>query len=128
MPEPGPMFTITPIFIGVVFVIVIGSIIVAAVKGISEWSYNNDQPVLTTGARVVSKRTDVRSRGSMHGSDDSFHRRHRTFTDYYVTFEFGSGERREVEVDGQEYGMLVEGDHGDFTYQGTRYKGFVRRV
>ena len=51
------LFTIVPIFIGVVFVIVIATIIFQAAKGIAEWSHNNRQPVLSVPARVVSKRT-----------------------------------------------------------------------
>lgn len=120
-------FTLVPLFIGVVGTVVVVSILVALVKGVAQWSYNNGQPILTERARVVTKRTDVRSRGSsFHESDDFM--RNRTTTDYYVTFELESGERREVEVGGSEYGMLAEGDQGEFTYQGTRYKGFSRRV
>ena len=128
MPAPGPMFTIVPLFVGVVFVIVIGAFIVTAAKGIAEWSYNNGQPILTSPARVVTKRTNVSTSHSQHHGRDSFHHHDTTSTTYYVTFELASGERREVRVGGQEYGMLAEGDEGDFTYQGTRYKGFVRRV
>jgi hypothetical protein len=120
------LFAIVPLFIGVI-VIVIGTIIFRVVQGVSVWSYNNGQPVLTSPARIVSKCTDVRSRHSSLHSDDSFHH-DRTYTDYYVTFELDSGERREAAVEGREYGMLAEGDQGDFTYQGTRYKGFVRRI
>jgi hypothetical protein len=34
----------------------------------------------------------------------------------------------ELQVDGSEYGMLVEGDQGRLTFQGTRYLGFERRL
>ena len=30
-------------------------------------------------------------------------------------------------MDGDEYGLLVEGDQGLLTFQGTRYLGFERR-
>lgn len=30
----------------------------------------------------------------------------------------------EFTVEGSEYGMLIEGDHGKLTFQGTRYLGF----
>jgi hypothetical protein len=33
----------------------------------------------------------------------------------------------ELRVDGEEYGLLVEGDQGLLTFQGTRYLGFERR-
>ena len=43
-----------------------------------------------------------------------------------MTFEVESGDRMELHVDGSEYGMLVEGDYGMLSFQGTRYLGFVR--
>ena len=118
-------FTLFPLIFGALAIFVVGSIVVAAAKGVAEWSYNNGQPVLTARARIVGKRTDVRTRHANVGSNDAFH--NQTRTDYYVTFELDSGERREIEVGGAEYGQLAEGDEGSFTYQGTRYKGFVRQ-
>ena len=114
-----------PFVFGIVPIIIGGVILVAFVKGIAEWNHNNGQPVLTVPARLVAKRTNVSSSSSMMDSDDSF-RRNRTSTWYYVTYELDSGERREFGVRGQEYGLLAEGDVGMLTYQGTRYKGFMR--
>lgn len=34
--------------------------------------------------------------------------------------------RMELQVNGSEYGMLVEGDRGRLSFQGTRYLGFER--
>ena len=45
---------------------------------------------------------------------------------YYVTFLVESGDRIELCVSGTEYGMLVEGDTGRLTFQGTRYLSFER--
>jgi hypothetical protein len=47
-------------------------------------------------------------------------------TTYFTTFEVESGDRMELRVPEKEYGMLVEGDTGRLTFQGTRYKGFER--
>lgn len=47
-------------------------------------------------------------------------------TYYYITFQVASGDRMEFLVPDNEYGMIVEGDVGKITFQGTRYKGFVR--
>mgnify|MGYP000784206328 FL=1 len=47
-----------------------------------------------------------------------------TDTTYYVTFQVESGDRMELSVDDSEYGMLVEGDEGKLTFQGSRYLGF----
>ena len=110
------MFTIAPIFITVIFVLVVGSIIVFAVRGIGTWSKNNDSPRLTVSAQVVSKRTRVSG-----GSGDLM-----TSTTYYATFQVESGDRMELSVSGPEYGMLAEGDRGSLTFQGTRYLGFER--
>ena len=53
------------------------------------------------------------------------HTTHSTW--YYVTFEVESGDRIELGVNGTEYGMLVEGDYGKLSFQGTRYLGFERQ-
>lgn len=47
-------------------------------------------------------------------------------TTYYVTFEFGSGDRFEFAVGGPEFGMLAERDSGKLTFQGTRFLKFER--
>ena len=110
---------IIPIFIGLVFVLVIGAILFSIVRGVGQWAWNNGQPVLTEQARVVAKRTET---GGHVGGETGG----RVYTTYYVTFELESGERREFEVRGRDSGALVEGDEGSLTYQGTRYKGFER--
>jgi len=115
------MFTIVPVFIGVVFVIGIGAIIFSAAKGIAEWSHNNSQPVLSVPARVVAKRTAT----SGHVSSNSGGH---VSTTYFATFELESGERLEFSMSGKEYGQLAESDAGILTYQGTRYHGFQRHA
>lgn len=106
-----------------VFVLVIGVFAVSIVKGIAQWNKNNHSPELLVAATVVTKRTNISHDDHFH--DD--HMDHSTSTTYYVTFEVASGDRLEFRVSGEEYGMLVEGDHGELTFQGTRYLGFVRR-
>ena len=106
----------------IVFVLVIGTFIVTAVKGIAQWNKNNNSPRLTVPVTVVSKRTNVSHHH--HGTTNAHH----TSTTYYVTFQVESGDRMELHVTGQEYGMLIEGDIGNLTFQGTRYLGFDRQV
>lgn len=108
----GIMFTLT-------FFLIFGMIVVTAVKGISQWNKNNNSPRLTVQATVVSKRTNV----SHHHSSNNCHT---TSTTYYVTFQVESGDRMELCVKGHEYGMLIEGDRGNLTFQGTRYLDFQR--
>ena len=115
------MFVAIPLFIGLIFVLVIGGIIFAIIKGVTTWSWNNQQPVQILPAHVVSKRTDTSGMGAtMNGSGGSIS------TWYYVTFEMNGGQRQEFGLSGHEYGLLAEGDPGTLTFQGTRYKGFAR--
>ena len=109
-----------PIFFIVVFVIVIGTFVATAVKGVSTWNKNNNSPRLTVSAKVVAKRNHT----GVHHHNGHTHRT--TSSTYYVTFEVESGDRMELQMDGVEFGLLVEGDEGKLTFQGTRYLGFVR--
>ena len=107
----------------VTFAIIIGIFVFTSVKGISQWNKNNQSPRLTVEAKIVGKRADTRVHRHNH-ADGTPHTTHSTR--YYVTFEVESGDRMELEVDGTECGMLVEGDSGKLTFQGTRYLGFER--
>ena len=116
-------FNIMGIFVTLMFVVVFGLFIVVAVKGISQWNKNNHSPRLTVPATIVAKRTNV-SHHHHHGGTGMHHTTHSTT--YYVTFQVDSGDRMELNVAGQEFGMLIEGDRGNLTFQGTRYLGFER--
>ena len=119
------MFGLFEIMFTLVFALVFGIFIVTAVKGLSQWNKNNHSPRLTVPATVVAKRTNV---SRHHHAGSSTHMAHTsTSTTYYVTFQVASGDRMELCVRGYEYGMLVEGDYGDLSFQGTRYLGFARK-
>ena len=107
----------------IVFLLCTGTFVVILVKGISEWNKNNHSPRLTVPATIVAKRTNVSSH--RHGGANGHHHHH-TSTTYYVTFQVASGDRMEFHITGQEYGLLVEGDKGNLSFQGTRYLGFER--
>ena len=109
----------------IVFILVIGTFVVILVKGISEWNKNNHSPRLTVPATIIAKRTNVSRH--RHGGANSHHHHH-TSTTYYVTFQVESGDRMEFHISGQEYGVLIEGDHGNLSFQGTRYLGFERSI
>lgn len=116
----------TSIFSTVFFVIffcILGMFVVTAIRGIGQWNKNNHSPRLTVDATVVAKRTNVSSHhhGDMHTSHMS------SSTTYYATFEVESGDRMELGMSGEEYGMLAEGDRGRLTFQGTRYLSFERQ-
>lgn len=75
----------------------------------------NPQPVqpqqqaLRGEAKVITKR--------VHGG-----------TSYFVGFELTDGSRMELSVTGEQYGLIVEGDKGAATWQGSRLLRFERGV
>ena len=119
------MFTIMPVIIIIMFILVFGFILFNIVKGISIWNHNNAEPRLTVLAKMVSKRVDISTH--MRNDNDNFSQIQST-SRYFVTFEVESGDRIEFHVDGNKYGMLVEEDKGNLTFQGTRYLGFERAI
>lgn len=111
-------FAVFPIIWVVMFVFVFGIIIMTFAKSIKQEHKNNQSPRLTVSASVIAKRDQV----SVHHHD---HHRH-TSTRYFVTFQVDSGDRMELQLSGSEYGMLIEGDQGQLTFQGTRFLSFER--
>ena len=105
-------FLIARIFSLLVFGLAFGIIIASLVKGAKQNRTNNNSPQLTTEATIVTKRTHVWGDHSR--------------SDYYVTFQFESGDRLELEIPDNQFGYLVEGDKGKLTFQGTRYINFER--
>ncbi len=106
------------VLFGIAFLLIVSVFVAVFVKGISQWNKNNHSPRLSVPARVAAKRDEVH-----HRNHDGHHH---TSSTYYVTFEVESGDRMELQVAGQEFGMLVEEDAGMLTFQGTRYLGFER--
>jgi len=108
-----------------VFTMIFCIFLTTFVKGISQWHKNNQAPRLTVEALIVAKRTNVsrhRHGGVAHHAGHTT-----TSTTYYVTFQVASGDRFELQMSGAEYGLLVEGDRGDLSFQGTRFLGFARK-
>lgn len=94
------------------FIGIFSLIVFAIVRHFRKKAENDRMPQETLRARVVSKRTDV---WGDHAT-----------TSYFVTFELDTRARVEMQVKGEEFGMLAEGDEGVLTHQGTRYLGFSR--
>jgi hypothetical protein len=92
-------------------VVLLYPIVRAAIQGIR----TRRLPVASMSARVVGKRTWTG--GYLF---------HMVSTDYYVTFQLDTGERREFRVTGHAYGTLVAGDDGLLSAQGMRFVGFER--
>ena len=118
---PNVGFNLMSLLFPLMFLLVFGMIAFSMIQGLCRWNKNNKSPRLTVEAKIVDKRTDYRRTRS--GTN---HMHSHSHTDYYVTFEVESGDRLELQLQGQEYGLLVEGDKGRLTFQGTRYLGFER--
>ena len=118
----GFPFGLFSIMFFLVFFLVFGMMIATAVKGIGQWNKNNNSPRLTVEATVVAKRTNVAHHH--HNNTGVHHTTHSTT--YYATFQVESGDRMELQMAGHEFGLLVEGDRGRLSVQGTRYLGFER--
>ena len=114
MAEFGFSFNLFGIMFCVAWVLVTGVFVVTFIRMFSQWNKNNHSPRLTVEATVVSRRART-SRTSDHHS-----------TSYYVTFQMESGDRMELYVAGHEYGLVIEGDKGKLTFQGTRFLSFQR--
>ena len=104
----------------VAFVAILGMILVTFVRELSQRNRNNHSPRLTVEAAVVAKRQSF----SSHRSGGELHTT--TSTRYFATFQVESGDRMELQLAGNEYGLLVEGDKGKLSFQGTRFLGFER--
>ena len=118
------------VLVGLGFLAVFGMMIFMIVRGVGEWNKNNSSPRLTVEAEAVSRRTQTStSQTPVAGDASSVHGFHTHYdTLYYVTFQVESGDRMEFRLSGREYGMIVEGDRGRLTFQGTRYLSFERTV
>lgn len=123
---PGDLFFsfftfMFPLMFGLVFVF----IAVQIFRGIFTWNKNNHSPILDVEAKVVTKRMNV-SRSSGHHDAGGVHHHGHSSTSYYITFEVPSGDRMELAVKDNDYGMMVEGDSGVLQFQGTRFLQFTR--
>lgn len=113
--QPGGeiMFQVVPVMIGIIFLIVFSIIVFSVTKGLSEWSNNNQSPEQKVKAKVIGKRTAIRGGGES-----------RAYSLYYITFQVEEGDRMELKVKDNDYGMIIEGDRGELIFQGSRFLGF----
>ena len=87
-------------------------------KNIAQFFKNEASPRLTVPAVIVDKQRKTHH----HHSGGHHHHTH----SYHVTFQVESGDRMELKVIRSEYDMLLVGDRGRVSFQGTRYLGFER--
>ncbi|MDM5452006.1 DUF2500 domain-containing protein [Peribacillus simplex] len=119
------IFTGAPVFIGIIFVIILIMFIVNLFSGLSQWEKNDKSPRLSVPAMVKVKRTNTIRNGHSYNHNNNLHSQSSSTT-YYITFEFESGDRSEFHISGKMFGILAEGDVGTLTFQGTRYIDFTR--
>ena len=113
----GIFFVLTWAFTIAVFGFVIGKIVM-------EWRKNNRAPRISLAAVVLDKRDHRSHHRHHHGGH--VHTTHSST--YYVTFAFDNGERIELCVPSGEYGLMIAGDRGILTFQGTRFLDFQRNA
>ena len=103
-----------------VFALVVGMIVFVIVRMLRQKRKNDKAPRLTVPATIVAKTMEVSGHYNHH------HHHHHTHTSYFITAQVESGDRMVLQVDYYQYGMLVEGDRGMLTFQGTRFLDFTR--
>ncbi|MFD0959740.1 DUF2500 domain-containing protein [Paenibacillus chungangensis] len=112
----------------VMFFLVFGVIIVMFVMNAVKYFRNASAPQESTFARIVSKRTEVRSSSNHHHHHDHVHMGSSSRTYYYITLEFDNGSRKEyLDVKGL-YGLVVEGDSGYAAVKGDWIIAFQRQA
>ena len=111
------IYNVISILVIICFIIIVGFILFMIGKSFKEWHTNNNSPVLTVPATVVSKRKQITS-GEEYG--------YSSYTAYYITFQIEDHDSKEFSVNSIQYNQIFEGDYGDLTFQGTRYHRFNR--
>ena len=115
--ELFPLFVM--LFIGTVFLLVISSLLYAAVRGFAQWSSNN--------SRSRSCRCRRRSSPSVPRSAAGLPPTARAGPAPFTMSRLSWARAiRRNSGSTADFGVLVEGDAGTLTCQGTRYLGFDR--
>ena len=83
-----------PLMFLVVFIFIISTIVGSLVSGAKRKHKNDQSPRVTADAKVVSKRMQVGQNRQSSGDNDMM--RSYTYSKYFVTFEFESGDRLEL--------------------------------
>ncbi len=130
MPGFGSLLRVFWILFVVAFVGAVAVLVFILLRSKKDKKTNDNAPRLKVDAKVVSKRTNVAQRHVPVGGDATGAHGYYAdpMTSYYATFEVESGDRLELAMTGREYGMLVEGDYGSLSFQGTRFLNFERKI
>lgn len=112
----GLILLVIGLMVLAVLVLVAIPVVLAIIRVARRRSRDRSSPQLQAEAKVVDKRSQITRSGA-----DADQR-------YFVTFQFATGSRLELEVSPSESGMLVVGDEGRLDWRGTRYLGFAREI
>ncbi|MFH5187338.1 DUF2500 domain-containing protein [Paenibacillus sp. TAB 01] len=115
------MFSIVPVFISIIFILVIAGI----AWNVYRYFKNAGAPRDSAYAKVVAKRMDVRNHANQDNTAFPSTSSSRTY--YYITLEFDDGSRREFLDVKRLYGLVVEGDTGYAATQGDWIVDFQRQ-
>lgn len=116
------IFEVFPYLFGIMFVTIFIIFVSILLTGLARKKQDDASPRLSVSALVVSRRTEfLRSSGTTDLTLGSGR------TKYFVTFEVESGDRMEFQVEGTQYGMMIEGDRGQLSFQGKRFLAFTRQ-
>lgn len=103
------------IFFVLLALLVVSGFLYVIIRGLKMWVSNNNSEILKKRCTIVDKRTEV-----WGGSGESS-----ANTNYYITFELDDRSRIELQIPANRFGLMVVGDQGELTYQGTRFKDFT---
>ncbi len=113
------LFNLFFVAFGLLFLVFLGNSVRLFLKQQAIKRHNDLSPILTKQAEIVSKRSAI-----WGGSGDSSVK-----TSYFATFEFSDDKNRlEFIIPFKEYGLMVENDLGELTFQGTRFITFQRTL
>ena len=118
-------FSAFSVLFAIAFLGILAAVLGVFISALVRKGKNDRSPRLTVWARVVSRRTDISHSHNHQGA--SYGGAYHTYSTYCATFEVESGDRLELQLPGEEYGLLAEGDEGQLTFQGTRFLSFARK-
>lgn len=114
------MFEVVGLFIFLGFIaiaVIIVLFIVGIIRSGQKEKARRTGPMMSSPATVIDKRIETTGGGDFSVTEH-----------YYATFEFPSGERRELEVERQLYGLLADGDQGEVSLSSDWCRGFQRQI
>ena len=114
------LFEFQPVFMTIWFIFFFGIlffILYRVFMQLRRSAENSNKPIEKVYATLVGKT-----------AQEHYHHNTASYTERYLTFETPSGERIVLEVNGEEYALFIEGDHGLLTHQGYTFIDFEREM